>query len=56
MSGSASRGSHGRKEARVVGGQKYRPRDDWTILENAHPAPITPEIAAKIHAGSARSG
>jgi hypothetical protein len=49
-------GLTGGKKRAFVGGQKYWPRDDWTIPENAHPAPITPEIAAKIHAGSARSG
>jgi Resolvase, N terminal domain/Recombinase/Recombinase zinc beta ribbon domain len=43
-------GLAGGKKRGFVGGQKHRPRDDWTILENAHPALITPEIAAKVQA------
>jgi site-specific DNA recombinase len=43
-------GLAGGKKQGFVGGQKYRPRDDWVITEGAHPALITPEIAAKVHA------
>jgi site-specific DNA recombinase len=40
----------GGKKRGFVGGQKYRPRDDWVVTEGAHPALITPEIAAKVQA------
>jgi hypothetical protein len=43
-------GLAGGKKRGFVGGQKHRPQDDWTITENAHPALITPEIAAKVGA------
>ncbi len=43
-------GLAGGKKRGFVGGLKHRPRDDWTITENAHPALITPEIAAKVQA------
>jgi hypothetical protein len=43
-------GLAGGKKRGFVGGQKFRSRDDWTITENAHPALITPEMAAKVQA------
>ncbi len=33
-----------------VGGQKHRPREQWTVKEHAHPALISPEIAATVGA------
>ncbi len=41
-------GLAGGKKRGFVGGQKYRPKDDWTIAENAHPALIMLEMAAKV--------
>jgi len=44
------RGLVGGKRRGFVGGQKYRPVNEWTVKEHAHPALITPEIAAKVQA------
>ncbi len=42
------RGLVGGKRGGFVGRQKFRPAEEWTVKEHAHPALITPEIAAKV--------
>src|SRR5262249_22246778 len=49
-------GMVGGQRGGFVGGQKHRPRDEWTIRENAHPALITPELAAKVQARLTQRG